>query len=496
MNDEIFMGMQNTNGEKKALIFNNRIFSSQHLNERVDSLADKLRDLGVNQHHRIGILFGNTPLFVCSLLAIAKIRASAVLFSTHFKKYELENYISDSYIQLIMSDEKTVSLIQELSYDIEQVYDNLDSSFGHMKIWRISRQDESSDRIPVPEKWEDKEFTLQFTSGVGGRSKIVPRSYRSVGDEIVNYIKTINLTSEDVVVCPTPFFHAYGLINGFLAPFYQGAAAILTERFIPNDFINLVKTYKPTIFIGVPFMYDILCKTYLEEEVDFYSLRICFSAGAKLSPKVAEGFTGRFGVRINQQYGSTETGTMAVNLYRDGFDNVNSVGHPLPGREMKVVDQNDRDVPVGEEGEIKIRSQGTTNGYLYLEELNKQKFKDGWYFTGDIGRMDTNGNIFITGRKIAFINVAGLKVDPFEVEGVLLSIDAIKECAVVGKEDKTTNREIVKAFVVVEKEIDVKDIKGLCKERLADYKVPRDIEFVKELPKSPTGKILVKYLLD
>jgi long-chain acyl-CoA synthetase len=245
-------------------------------------------------------------------------------------------------------------------------------------------------------------------------------------------------------------------------------------------------------------MYDMLTRTYLEEKVDFSSLRICFSAGAKLSAKVAEDFTGRFGVRINQQYGSTETGTMAVNLYPDGFDDVNSVGLPLPGREMKVVDENHHELPGGEEGEIKILSPGNTKGYLHLEELNNEKFRDGWYFTGDIGRMDSNGNIYITGRKIAFINVAGLKVDPFEVEGALLSIDAIKECAVVGKQDETKHREIVKAFVVIdkEKEITVKNVKKACKERLADYKVPQEIEFVNELPKSPTGKILMKYLLD
>lgn len=495
MNYDHFIGISKELIKREALVFNNRAFSSGELYENVEKLCHTLKNFGIGSRHRVGILFGNTPLFVCSLLAVTRIRASAVLFSTHFKKYELENYIKDSYIRFIISDQKTVDLIQELSYEKKQVYDESVSDFGDLKIWELSRQDETSDMIPVPENWEDKEFTLQFTSGVGGKSKIVPRSYLSVLDEIINYVKITNLTSEDVVVCPAPFFHAYGLINGFLAPFYQGATAILMERFIPNDFIKLVKKYKPTIFIGVPFMYDMLSQTYLAQAVDFSSLRICFSAGGKLSMEVARRFTDRFGVRINQQYGSTETGTMSVNLYWDGFDDVNSVGRPLPGREMKTVDEADQDVPVGKEGEIKIRSLGTTSGYLHLEELNKQKFKNGWYLTGDIGYMDANGNIFITGRKSFFINVAGLKVDPFEVERMLLSNRCIKECAVVGKEDKTTNREIVKAFVVLEQEIDVKDIKGFCKEKLADYKVPREIEFVKELPKSPTGKILKKYLI-
>ncbi|MGD2084785.1 MAG: class I adenylate-forming enzyme family protein [Candidatus Aminicenantes bacterium] len=497
-----FIGMTKELSHPGALVFNDRVFSSAALYRKVRGVSHRLRELGITRQHRIGIVMGNTPFFVCSLLAAAKIRAGAVLFSTHFKTYELENYINDSHIRIMICDQSSAAPIRQLSHDKQLIHQDHDPVFGHLEIWRLLRQDDSSDIIPITGDWQDKEFTLQFTSGVGGRSKIVPRSYRQVLDEIISYTRAIELTSRDVVICPAPFFHAYGLINGFLAPFYQGATAILMQRFIPNDFINLVKNHKPTIFIGVPMMYDMLGKTYLEENVDFSSLRICFSAGAKLSPEVAQRFTGRFGVCINQQYGSTETGTIAVNLYHDGFDNVNSVGLPLPGREIEVVDQEDGELAVGTEGEIKILSPGTSRGYLHLEALNQEKFKEGWYYTGDIGWMDANDHIFITGRKIAFINVAGLKVDPFEVEGILLSIKGIKECAVVGKQDKTKHREMVKAFVVAdedkkqEKQLAVENIKKSCKDKLANYKVPEEIEFVDQLPKSPTGKILMKYLLD
>jgi long-chain acyl-CoA synthetase len=492
-----FIGIDKTYIKNNALIFNHKTFSSKELSEKVEALSQRLENFGITRQHRIGILIGNTPLFMCSLLAVLKRRASAVLFSVHLKKFELENYIKDTGIRVLITEEKFEGLIRDLPVDKTAIDSDPDSIFGQLKIWRIfsPAPEENNDILPVPGNWEDKEFTLQFTSGVGGRSKIVPRSYHNVFDELVSYARSTDLTPEDIVVCPAPLFHAYGLINGFLAPFYKGATSILMERFIPNDFIKLVKKYKPTIFIGVPFMYDILCRTYLDEEVDFSSLRICFSAGAKLSREVAERFSTRFGVRINQQYGSTETGTIAVNLYRDGFDDINAVGPPLHGRKIKIVNEIGHEVAVGEEGQIKIHSQGTTCGYLGPEELNREQFREGWYFTKDIGRMDADGNVYITGRKSSFVNVAGLKVDPFEVERVLLSMDHIKECAVVGREDKRNSSEIVKAFVVIEKEIQVNDIKKFCKEKLADYKVPREIEVVEELPRSATGKILKKYLI-
>jgi long-chain acyl-CoA synthetase len=489
INDKIF--------EDKAIIYRHRVYSSREIREKVGALTQRLETIGITPRHRIGIMTGNTPLFICALLAVVKLRASTVLFSTYFKRYELQDYIKDTGIRHIIADEQSSPIIQGLSYKKKQLCSDTDELLGHLDIWSITQPRRGKNpypKVPAPTP-EGNEFILQFTSGTGGKSKIVPRSYRNVADEILNVSKTISMTSEDIVVCPVPLFHSYGLIPGLLCSLYTCATFILMERFIPNDFVKIVDRYKPSVFTGIPFMYNLLGKTFLSQPVDFSSLRLCLSAGAKLSVEVADKFTQRYGIRISQLYGSTEAGVMAVNVFPDGFDDINSVGTPATGRFIKIVDGNDHELPAGKEGEIKIYSPGTTSGYLNRQELNREVFKEGWFLTGDIGKIDPDDHLYITGRKSTFINVAGLKVDPFEIERVLLSRSDIKECAVVGVMDQKSLEEKIKVYIVPEKKLSAIDIRQFSRERLAEYKVPREIEFVDELPKSPTGKVLLKYLI-
>ncbi|MCP4214684.1 MAG: acyl--CoA ligase [bacterium] len=498
MNTKDFIGLNPEIDKESVLIYKDRRYSAPMIYEAVTSMETKLRDLGITAHQRVGIMLGNSPLFICALLGVARLQASAVLFSTHFKKFELESYITDSAIGLMVGNKNAGQILEKISQDTtlansEESGISENDVWGQAAFWRIQQPEEAY--IDIPEEWHKKEFTLQFTSGTGGKSKIVPRSYEAVFNELESYARATGLNSNDLVICPAPFFHAYGLINGFLAPFYKGATVCLSERFIPNNAIKQVRRFKPTIFIGVPFMYDLLCQTFLAKEVDFSSIRIAFSAGAKLGREVFDNFRKRFGIRIKQQYGSTETGTMA--LCRDHFEDFDSVGQPLPGRCFDIVDEQNQSLAPGEEGEIIIKSPGNTEGYSNRPDFNLEKFREGWYYTGDIGHLDKAGNLFITGRKSFFINVAGLKVDPFEVEQTLLSMPVIKECAVVAKLADAKHSEIIKAYIVANDNevIDINLIGKYCKDRLADYKVPKEIESVEELPRSPTGKILMKYLV-
>ena len=478
----------------KALICSDKIFTFQMIEKEVEYISGKLTNYNITNRSRIGLLIGNNPLFVCCILAVIKLGASSVLISPNLKKYEIEDYLKDTNIQHLITDVKSDNIIKNLSFDKNLIYSEINPVFGNINLWNIFHPKINIGDIEYPDKQEDKEFILQFTSGVSGRSRIVPRSYKNVMDEIRNVSDTLSLTGEDTVICPVPLFHAYGLACGLLISIYKKAKLILMENFVPKDFINFVKKFKPTIFVGVPFMYSLLTRTFLNEDVNFSCFRLCLSAGDKLSGEVAESFNKRFGVNINQLYGSTETGVVAVNLYKDGFADVESVGKPVKESMVKIVDDNDHEVPLGEDGNIKIKSPGTTNGYLNMEGINSSIFSNKWFFSTDIGKIDNNGNLYITGRKSSFINTAGLKVDPFEIEQVLLLNMYVKECIVVGITDKNCG-EFIRAYIVPEQEIPRKEIIDLCRERLADYKVPREIEFVKELPKSSTGKILKKYLV-
>jgi long-chain acyl-CoA synthetase len=496
----IIDGLLGINGrifKETALIFAKRTYSSGQIREKVDRLEQHLEGQGITTRDRIGIMAGNTPLFIGALLATAKLRASAVLFSAYFKAFEIEDYIKDTGIRYLIADEKSSGIIQGLSYEKKRLDSQPDHLLGGFNLWDIRLPNRENQPYPkvLADKPEDNEFILQFTSGTGGKSKIVPRTYGNVADEIVNISHTIALTPDDTVICPVPLFHSYGLLPGLLCSLYTGATFVLMERFIPNDFIKLVQRHKPSVFTGIPFMYQLLARTFLKQPVAFSSLRLCLSAGAKLSVEVAEKFFQRYGVRISQLYGSTEAGVMAVNTFSGSFRDIDSVGTPARGRIIKIVDENHRELPPGQEGEIILSSPGTTRGYLNRQELNRQIFRNGWFYTGDIGKTDADNHLYITGRKSTFINVGGLKVDPFEIERALLSHKDIKECAVVGILDQKNHEEKIKAYIVPENQISAQEVRAYSLERLADYKVPKEIEFVAELPKSATGKVLLKYLI-
>ncbi|MCP4153819.1 MAG: long-chain fatty acid--CoA ligase, partial [bacterium] len=407
----------------------------------------------------------------------------------------LEDYIKETGISLVITDKKCSEIISGISFEKEQLHTETQHPMGQVHLWTLNNPGNNPYPAQLPAQHENRTFILQFTSGTGGKSKIVPRTYRNIAAEITGIIKTLSITPSDITACPAPLFHSYGLLAGFLSAYYSGATFLLIEKFIPKNAIKMVEQYKPTIFNGIPFMYNLLVNTFQEKEPDFSSLRYCLSAGAKLSDEAAGKFKQKFDVPIVQLYGTTETGVIAVNADSKNSGNIHSVGKALAGRSIKIVDENNRELPSGAEGEISTSGSATTAGYLNRPELNTRKFKDQWYYTGDIGHLDEEENLYITGRKSNFINVAGLKVDPFQVEQVLAAHNNIKECAVVGIMDEKKLEEKIKCYVVTEKDMTVQDVRKVCIEKLADYKVPREVEFVAQLPRSATGKVQLKYLI-
>ncbi len=462
---------------------------SKHTLESILAETQKVKatliENGINPSSRVGIHLGNTPHFIYALLAVADIGASAILFNNRFKQYELEKYCQETQPEIIITSPATTGSIETLASEKQMLASAECPNLAFFKI-QYATADHLQPKDP-------DEFILQFTSGITGESRIVPRTYEEVRKELAALSATLGVITTDTVICPAPMFHSYGLIPGLLTALTNGATFVLMDGFMPNDFLDLVKLHQPTIFIGVPFMYSLLNRTFLEGQTDLSSLRINLSAGAKLSREIAKEFKERYGLKINQLYGSTESGAITINTYQTSGVSSDAVGTALPGKTLQIVNEDDQVLPAGTEGFIRMKSSATMQGYIGQPERSQQILKDGWLYTGDIGKMDNNGNLFITGRKSAFINVAGLKVDPFEVEAAINQHPSITECAVVGI-DHPHNGESVKAFIVCEDQISPTDLRRFCKERLAEYKIPQDIAIIDQLPRNPTGKVLKKYL--
>ena len=205
-----------------AVLYCHRMFTFAMLDGEAEHLSSVLREHKVTEQSKIGILIGNTPLFLCSLFAVAKLKAAGVLLSTYSKKYELEKHLYDTGVRILISDNKASALIQSLSYHKNILYSASDPIIGDIAIWRIEQHREDISAQGHVDNWLDKEFIVQFTSGVSGTSKIVTRSYNNVIDEIISFSNIISLTKSDVCICPAPLFHAYGLINGFWRVFTGG----------------------------------------------------------------------------------------------------------------------------------------------------------------------------------------------------------------------------------------------------------------------------------
>lgn len=482
---ERFASLSEARRADTVLIHRDRVFSGYELDVAACRLADRMRSLGIGAGDRVGILLGNTPLFVITMLAAMKLDASCVLLSTHFRQMELSDVLARTGPAILITTEETTLQLEQLQLQPAEITECFAGQPGPLRIWRS--------QLPVMRAGEN-ELTIQFTSGVSGRSKIVPRSAANLESELTNFAHALKLGMDDRVVCPAPLFHTYGLVNGFLLPFFVGATSILIDWFVPNDAIDAVRRYRASVLVGVPAMYKALSETYGAVAADLASLRVCFSAGAPLTPAVRDAFRARYGLNIHQQYGSTETGVIALNLQPQSEANTSSVGHALARSAIQIV-KDGRPVGPGEEGEVIVRSAASAVRYVDDDELTNQKFRGGWYHTGDLGKIDANGELRLSGRLTALINVAGLKVDPNEVEAALKVCDAVAECAVIGLPDPATGHDLIKAFVIPRRETSRQELLAFCRPRLAAHKLPREVEFVETLPKSATGKILVKYLL-
>lgn len=474
-----------SNGSRdRVLLICGEAFTKADLDLAAETLADHMSAAGIGPHCRVALAFGNTPQFVASLLAAFRIEASAVLFSKHFTDREIVERVVQTGPVAILGP-------TDFGRRFERLYPALrieplvsPTRCGIVGIWCLPNARPTA---------ISAERVVQFTSGAGGPSKAVPKTVANLENELENFASRLNLGVEDATVCAAPLSHAYGLVNGLLLPLFTGRTTVLMDWFLPNDAVDLIRHYRARVFAGVPVMYKAVAEAHGPTVADVASLRLCFSAGSPLSEGVFRAFKTRYRIPINQQYGTTETGTLAVNLLDGEQTNPLAVGRALGGREIQLIGDG-RPAAPGECGEVTIRSGGTMAGYLGDETATAERLRDGWYWTGDLGYIDSGGDLVLQGRRSWMINVAGLKVDPAEVEDVIAAFDGVVECAVVPLLHEGSGS-VVKAVVVVRQETSAEAIQRFCRNRLAAHKVPRQVVFVDALPRGATGKVLRKELV-
>lgn len=486
---EWLLGAASSRGASVAIQFGSEAWTYGQLADECLRTAAALRSVGVVPGSRVGLLLGTGPEFVTSLLATLALGAVAVPLNPLYRSRELVFHFRGNRLAAVITLPTSAAACSEAIVESGHVASVLTfgtSGFGTDITDRIS----SAQPIdPVDVRAQDTAIVLH-TAGSTGRSKLVPRSHAQVRAECDSLAATVQTRSDDVIFGMLPLYHCHGLFNCLLAALRAQCRLCLFMDprplvLVRNAAMEALARERVTIFPSIPFQLEQLLSAQGRYELS--ALRLCFTGGAALKEQTFKGFEERFGIQIRQQYGCTEAGAVTLNLGDDLERTKLSTGTPLAGVTISI-----RDADETGEGEICVASPALTAGYEGMDELNRAAFVNGVFRTGDFGRVDSNGNLYITRRRPIYIDVAGHKVDSSEVEDTLRKVPGIIDVAVVGTQ---TTPAAMKAVIVCSVPLEVQSLREFCRQQLASYKIPSLFEFRDALPRDTMGKQLRRELV-
>jgi len=512
--------------EHSASLFYGARISYKELDSLTDRFATALQYLGVRKGDRVAIFLPNCPQFVIGYYGALKAGAIVVACSPLYKERELEYQLNDSGAETILTLDLLYSVVSSIKgrSKLRNVISTSLLDYFPQVLGVLARLTGKLKKIPCPDTLNVKELLsrypasprqvdidpksdvalLQYTGGTTGVPKGAMITHFNM---VVNAVQIAYwppvIEGKDVHLSVLPFFHIYGMSVAMNAPIYTSTTMVLIPRFEAKTVLEAIEKYHPTVFCGVPAMYIALLNHPGLKKYDLRSIRICISGAAALPVEVQKRFEELTGGRLVEGYGLTETSPVThVNpLDKKEKNRPGSIGIPIEDTESKIVDIDTGaiDLPPEQIGELVIRGPQVMRGYWNRPEETERALRNGWFYTGDISRMDKDGYFYIVDRKKDMINVSGLKVWPREVEEVLYEHPAVKEAGVIGIPDPYRG-ETVKALVSLKDEYEGKvtqeEVIKFCKERIASYKAPQYVEFRKEMPKTAVGKILRRVLKD
>jgi long-chain acyl-CoA synthetase len=433
----------------------------------------------------VGILLPTSGMFAPALLGTWMAGRTAVPLNYLLSRGDLEYIAKDAGLDAVIAVGPMIDLIGGPLPGLEVI--RLDQMrFGGVPPVRLG---------PSPAA-EDTQVIL-YTSGTSGKPKGVMLSERNLSSNVSQVVRWAKFDQRDSMLGVMPQFHSFGLTVMTLLPLAVGCKAIYTARFVPGKLVELAKQHRPTVFVAIPSMYNALLHARHAGPEHFESLRYVVSGGEPLPDKVAGGFLERFGKRINEGYGLTETSPCTNWCLPDEY-RPHSVGRALPEVEERIVDPQGKVLGPGQDGEIRIKGPNVMKGYYNLPELTAGVFDEhGFFRTGDMGRMDAEGFLYITGRIKEMLIISGENVFPREIEEVVNHHPLVKDSAVVGLQDPSRG-EVPICFVELKDGAawDEAAVRAFAREKLPPYKVPREFRVLEMLPRNPTGKIMRRALVE
>ena len=479
-----------------ALISRGRTTTYGELRSQVAGLRAGLVGLGIDPGDRVGIICANNWYFVASYLAVLGAGGVAVPLNPLSPVREVERELAAVGARAIFVGPSARATAEAIDRDKLPVLEFVIHSEGHDQADVVLDDLMATPPVPIVPREADDLAVLIFTSGTAGSPKAAMLSH---GNLLANIDQVIALRGEgdpdDVGFGVLPMFHIFGLNVVLGTALRAGASVLLVERFDPMSALEAIQKHGVTVLGGAPQMWAAWAAMPDLPADSFAPIKIATSGAAALDPHVAETIRARFGIEVGEGYGLTEASPVvaaSIGLpWRPG-----SVGAPVDGVEVRLVDGDGEDVLVGDPGEIWVKGPNVFQGYWNDADATRAAIDaDGWLHTGDIALVDDEGFLYLVDRAKDLIIVSGFNVFPAEVEEVLLELDGVRECAVVGVPHPHTG-EAVKAFVVVEEGYAVEEDAVIehCARNLARYKCPQKVNFVDELPVNLSGKVLRRAL--
>jgi len=482
-------------GEKKAICFlrggmKETEISYLELDRSSNRMANFFLELGVKKGDRVILYLQKSVGFIVAHVAVQKIGAIAVPLNPGFKQSEMAYLLEDAEAKLVLAGSEQEAIIKDIDPRLTTLVIATERPYQELDFFRAA-----PDSMPQVDIGPEDTGLIIYTSGTTGKPKGSILTHKNLVYDARNVINIWKISESDVLCHALPLFHVHGLCFALHTALMAGARVVMTDEFSPEKVIEVLGQkegeYAPNLFMAVPSMYSKLLGYVGEKVLDFDHIRLWTSGSAPLLPKDFDRIKRVFGKEPVEREGMTETGMNFSNPL-EGVRKPGSIGIPLPGVEVRIVNpETFAELAPGETGEIWLKGPNVTPGYWRKPEETAKTFEKDWFKTGDLGRIDEDGYYYLTDRIKHIIISGGENISPKEVETVINQFDGVAESSVVGISDEKWGEKVVAAVVTRPgSEVKGEEIQRFCKEHLHNWKCPKEIVFLKELPKNKMGKVL------